>query len=176
MSKPILQIWDEESQKYVSIPAIKGPKGDSGKSAYQYAQEGGYPMTETDFCVDLADVSTKQSKITAKGILMGDGSGGVSAARKGFDYAEGSHGIEVTLTAAAWSDGVQTKTIMISGFAPISASTNGFVRISQSATDEQFVAWCAALPRVTEQGPNTITIKAAGTVPTIDIPVEVLIV
>lgn len=30
MSKPILQIWDEESQKYVPIPAIKGKDGAPG--------------------------------------------------------------------------------------------------------------------------------------------------
>ena len=30
MSKPILRIWDEESQDYIPVPTIKGPKGDKG--------------------------------------------------------------------------------------------------------------------------------------------------
>lgn len=27
----ILKVWDEEAQKYVSIPAIKGDKGETGE-------------------------------------------------------------------------------------------------------------------------------------------------
>ena len=27
---PILKVWDEETQKYIGIPAIKGEKGDTG--------------------------------------------------------------------------------------------------------------------------------------------------
>ena len=49
-------------------------------------------------------------------------------------------------------------------------------RIAQSATDEQFTAWCAAQPRVTAQANGSITVRVAGTIPTIDILVEVLIV
>lgn len=190
-SDNVVYQWDVDKSAWVNVgklagpqgaqgedgnPGPPGPKGDNGKSAYESAQEGGYSGTETDFYDDLADVSTKQSKITTSGILKGDGAGGVSKAVRGYDYAEPSHGVEATLTAADWSDGVQTMTILIAGHTPITARTNGSVRISQDATDEQFAAWCAAQPRVTEQATNTITIKAAGTVPTIDIPVEVLIV
>ena len=35
-------------------PGEKGPPGADGKSAYQYAQDGGYTGTETDFMVKLA--------------------------------------------------------------------------------------------------------------------------
>ena len=28
---PILKVWDEETQKYVGIPAIKGDKGETGE-------------------------------------------------------------------------------------------------------------------------------------------------
>lgn len=35
-------------------PGEKGPPGEDGKSAYQYAQDGGYTGTETDFVVKLA--------------------------------------------------------------------------------------------------------------------------
>ena len=49
MSTPICKVWDTEQGKYVGIPAIKGKKGDqgaAGKSAYQYAQDGGYTGTK----------------------------------------------------------------------------------------------------------------------------------
>ena len=76
-----------------------------------------------------------------------------------------------TLTAAGWSNGVQT--LAVSG---VTATANGSLRIAQSATDEQFAAWGAAQPRVTAQTAGSLTVKAAGAVPAVDIPVEVIIV
>lgn len=116
---------------------------------------------------------TKQSKITTSGILKGDGSGGVSAAVKGTDYAGPSVGVTATLRASGWNANTKTQTVSVSG---VAATTNGSLRIAQSATDEQFTAWGAAQPRVTAQAAGTLTVKVAGTVPTIDIPMEVLIV
>lgn len=57
MSTPVCKVWDAEQGKYVGIPAIKGAKGDpgsAGKTAYQYAQDGGYTGTETEFSEKLA--------------------------------------------------------------------------------------------------------------------------
>ena len=51
MSTPIFKVWDAEQGKYVGVPAIKGA---NGKSAYQYAVEGGYTGTETEFAAKLA--------------------------------------------------------------------------------------------------------------------------
>ena len=116
---------------------------------------------------------TKQSKITTSGILKGDGSGGVSAAVKGTDYAGPSVGVTVTLSASSWDADAKTQTVSVAG---VTATANGSLRIAQSATNEQFTAWGAAQPRVTAQAAGTLTVKASGTVPTIDIPVEVLIV
>ena len=118
-------------------------------------------------------VDTKQAKITASGILKGNGAGGVSAAVKGTDYAAPSVGVTATLRASGWNANAKTQTVSVAG---VTATANGSLRIAQSATDEQFTAWGAAQPRVTAQAAGTLTVKAAGTVPTIDIPVEVLIV
>lgn len=85
--------------------------------------------------------------------------------------ADKSVSATATLTAAVWSDGVQT--LAVSG---VTASANGSLRIAQSATDEQFAAWGAAQPRVTAQAAGSLTVKAVGTVPTINIPVEVVMV
>lgn len=179
--------WDVDKASWVNVGALKGPKGDTGpqgpkgdigsagadgKSAYASARDGGYTGTESQFNADLAAVGGKQSKITASGILKGNGAGGVSAAVKGTDYAGPSVGVTATLTATGWST-AKTQTVSVAG---VTAAANGSLRIAQSATDEQFAAWGAAQPRVTAQADGSITVKLAGTVPTMDIPVEVLIV
>lgn len=87
------------------------------------------------------------------------------------DYS--SYARSATLSASAWDSNSKTQTVSVAG---VTAGTNGSLRIAQSATDEQFAAWGAAQPRVTAQADGSITVKIAGTVPTIDIPVEVLIV
>ena len=87
------------------------------------------------------------------------------------DKADKSVSKAATLTAAWWSNGVQT--LAVSG---VTATANGSLRIAQSATDEQFAAWGAAQPRVTAQTAGSLTVKAAGAVPAVDIPVEVIIV
>lgn len=171
-----------------NVGALKGPQGETGatgaagadgadgadgKSAYQSAKDGGYTGTEAQFNTDLAAVSGKQARITASGLLKGDGAGGVSAAVKGTDYAGPSVSVSATLTAAGWDADAKTQTVSVAG---VTATANGSLRIAQSATDDQFTAWGAAQPRVTAQADGSITVKLAGTVPTIDIPVEVLIV
>lgn len=85
----------------------------------------------------------------------------------------GSVGVTATLSASGWDADAKTQTVSV---ALVTAMANGSLRIAQSATDEQFTAWGAAQPRVTAQADGSITVKLAGTVPTIDIPVEVLIV
>ena len=180
--------WDVDQAKWVNVGALKGPQGETGatgaagadgndgadgKSAYQSAQDGGYTGTEAQFNTDLAAVSGKQARITASGLLKGDGSGGVSAAVKGTDYAGPSVGVSVTLSASGWDADAKTQTVSVEG---VTATANGSLRIAQSATDDQFTAWGAAQPRVTAQANGSITVKLAGTVPTMDIPVEVLIV
>ena len=85
----------------------------------------------------------------------------------------GSVGVTATLIASGWDADAKTQTVSVAG---VTATANGSLRIAQSATDEQFTALGAAKPRVTAQADGSITVKLAGTVPTIDIPVEVLIV
>ena len=83
--------------------------------------------------------------------------------------------VSATLFASNWTgaSAPYTYTLAVTG---VTASSNGSLRIAQSATDEQFTAWGAVQLRVTAQAAGTLTVKATGTVPTIDIPVEVLIV
>lgn len=99
--------------------------------------------------------------------------GGYTGTEAAFNAALAHESVSATatLTAAGWSNGVQTL-----AFSDVTAAANGSLRIAQSATDEQFEAWGAAKPRVTAQTAGTLTVKAVGTVPTVDIPVEVIIV
>ena len=83
--------------------------------------------------------------------------------------------VPATLFASNWTGASAPYTYTLA-VTDVTVSSNGSLRIAQSATDEQFTAWGAAQPRVTAQAAGTLTVKATGTVPTIDIPVEVLIV
>ena len=103
-------------------------------------------------------------KKTETGTEWADESGGSSSTTQ-----------TITFLTSGWaqSGNGYSQTVNVTG---VTASSNGSLRIAQSATDEQFAAWGAAKPRVTAQAAGTLTVKAAGTVPTVDIPVEVLIV
>ena len=103
-------------------------------------------------------------KKTETGTEWADESGGSSSTTQ-----------TITFLTSGWaqSGSGYSQTVNVTG---VTASSNGSLRIAQSATDEQFAAWGAAKPRVTAQAAGTLTVKAAGTVPTVDIPVEVLIV
>ena len=69
------------------IDRIAGAKTTIGN----YLQQNGVAVpsgaTLDEMALQLADVIEKQNKITAAGILKGDGAGGVSAAKAGTDYA-----------------------------------------------------------------------------------------
>ena len=150
----------------------QGPKGDigsagaDGKSAYASAQDGGYTGTETQFNTDLAAVSGKQSKITASGLLKGNGAGGVSAAVKGTDYAGPSVGATATLTAAGWST-AKTQTVSVSG---VTTTANCII----TAAPDSYMAYAEAGVRCTAQGAGTLTF-ACETVPTANVAANVLI-
>ncbi len=47
MGKPIMKVWDSAQQKYVSIPAVKGGKGDAGTTPHIGAN-GNWYLGETD--------------------------------------------------------------------------------------------------------------------------------
>ena len=151
----------------------QGPKGDTGaagadgKSAYASAKDSGYTGTEAQFNTDLAAVGGKQAKITASGILKGDGAGGVSAAVKGTDYAGPSVGVSVTLSASGWDADAKTQTVSVSG---VTATANCII----TAAPNSYMAYAEAGVRCTAQGAGTLTF-ACETVPTADVAANVLI-
>lgn len=168
------------AQDEITASGLLKGDGGGGITAAQAGTDYQAPLSAgTDYATptQLAD---KQAKITATGLLKGDGVGGVTAAAAGTDYqapltagtdyATPAKTAQATLLASGWDDNAQTLTV--SG---VTANNNGLLRIAQTATNEQFTAWGAALPRITAQAAGSITVIIAGTVPTVDIPVEVII-
>ena len=157
----------------------QGPKGDGVEVSGSKGQYLGFTDTDTLGAMSLPSASTGSKGITylVDSYERTDTDKAVtpkalnSVYKLVEDKADKSVSKAATLTAAGWSNGVQS--LAVSG---VTATANGSLRIAQSATDEQFAAWGAAQPRVTAQAAGTLTVKAVGTVPTIDIPVEVVMV
>ena len=157
----------------------QGPKGDGVEVSGSKGQYLGFTDTDTLGAVSLPSASTGSKGITylVDSYERTDTDKAVtpkalnSVYKLVEDKADKSVSKAATLTAVGWSNGVQT--LAVSG---VTASANGSLRIAQSATDQQFAAWGAAQPRVTAQAAGSLTVKAVGTVPTINIPVEVVIV
>ena len=88
-----------------------------------YLQQNGVAVpsgaTLDEMALQLADVIEKQNKITAAGILKGDGAGGVSAAAAGTDYATPAQVVakqDVLLASgAAVGDLIKVKAVDASG-------------------------------------------------------------
>lgn len=111
-----------------------------------------------------------QAKITASGILKGTGSA-VQKAVAGTDYAAPSQVKTATLSGSGWSNGSQT--VAVSG---LSASAKGTIGLAPTATTAQVKAASAALLMLTSQASGSVTVKAHGTVPTVDVPIQIIIV
>lgn len=157
----------------------QGPKGDGVEVSGSKGQYLGFTDTDTLGAMSLPSASTGSKGITylVDSYERTDTDKAVtpkalnSVYKLVEDKADKSVSKAATLTAAGWSDGVQS--LAVSG---VTATANGSLRIAQSATDEQFAAWGAAQPRVTAQAAGSLTVKAAGAVPAVDIPVEVVMV
>ena len=134
-----------------------------------YLQQNGVAVpsgaTLDEMALQLADVIEKQNKITARGILKGDGAGGVSAAVAGTDYQAPAADTVVTASASAWSN--NTITLSVTG---VMTDSKLEIGLSDTATDEQYAAATAAQIRATGSGNGTVTLKAT-TAPTIDLPI-----
>ena len=116
----------------------------------------------------------KQAKITASGILKGDGAGDVTTATKGTDYAGISETVTATLLAANWTGDVApyTYTLAVTG---VTANSNQELLPSLTITEEQLTALQAANIQDGGQAVNSVTLTAFGDKPTIDLPIRVIV-
>ena len=86
--------------------------------------------------------------------------------------AEASSVVTATLAAASWvgSAAPYTQTVTVSG---MTATKNGLIGLSPTATATEREAARNAILSITAQGTDTITITADGTKPTVDVPVAI---
>ena len=183
---------------------IQGPQGEAGESAYTAASKGGYTGTETQFNGDLAKIGNKadktvpaaagnlaaldaagnladsgkkvgdfQTKVTASGLLKGDGAGGVTAAAAGTDYSGPKATVTATLLASGWT-GSEAPFVYTLAIAGVTASSYQELLPAVNITAEQLKALQAANITDAGQAAGSMTLKAYGKVPTVDIPIRVI--
>lgn len=144
--------WTPSKYDMPAVPSadIKGPKGDEGYT----------PVKGKDY-------------FDGK-----DGEDGYTPV-KGKDYFDGKDAftaaVSVTVPSTAWtgSTAPYTATVTCSG---VTASNHIIVGAGGALTAEQQAAMAAAMIVCTGQGADRITLSAFGEVPTIDLPVNVMIV
>ena len=113
----------------------------------------------------------KQNTISATGILKGAGSGSVSAATAGTDYATPAKDYTANLsTTWSGSSAPFTQNVTISGLASTAKIEVG---LASNATAAQYDMAVAAKLHCTAQATNQITVTAFGTKPTATIPIIV---
>lgn len=183
---------------------IQGPQGEAGESAYTAASKGGYTGTETQFNSDLAKIGNKadktvpaaagnlaaldaagnlsdsgkkvgdfQSKVTASGLLKGDGAGGVTAAAAGTDYSGPKATVTATLLASGWT-GSEAPFVYTLAIAGVTATSYQELVPAVDITAEQLKALQAANITDAGQAAGTMTLKAYGKKPTVNIPIRVI--
>ena len=183
---------------------IQGPQGEAGESAYTAASKGGYTGTETQFNSDLAKIGNKadktvpaaagnlaaldaagnlsdsgkkpadfQAKVTASGLLKGDGNGGVIAAAAGTDYSGPKATVTATLLASGWT-GSEAPFVYTLAIAGVTATSYQELLPAVNITAEQLKALQAANITDGGQAAGSMTLKAYGKVPTVDIPIRVI--
>lgn len=89
------------------------------------------------------------------------------------EKANKSFALTGTLLASAWSDTAPySQVLTIQG---VTANTNGIIGVSDVATRSQYEVAASANLRKIAQSTNTVTIMAYGEKPTIDIPIEIIV-
>lgn len=183
---------------------IQGPQGEAGESAYTAASKGGYTGTETQFNSDLAKIGNKadktvpaaagnlaaldaagnlsdsgkkvgdfQSKVTASGLLKGDGNGGVTAAAAGTDYSGPKATVTATLLESGWT-GSEAPFVYTLAIAGVTASSYQELVPAVNITAEQLKALQAANITDGGQAAGSMTLRAYGKKPAVDIPIRVI--
>lgn len=154
------------------------------------------PLINTDAAnkayVDTS-VSTKQSAITANGILKGDGTGTVTAAeetevelveltadsigaasKQYVDSVATGTALSVTLASASWTGTAVPYTYTISNSA-ITATSNQELTPATDITADQLTALQNANIIDGGQAAGSMTLKAFGEKPSVDIPVRIIV-
>lgn len=113
--------------------------------------------------------STSSTSSTSGGIAATP-----SAVKAAYDLANGKQNaitvVYGTLAAASWNNGSQAVS-----FTGLAANQNAVIGLAQTSTVEQDTAAAKAKLKVTAQAAGSVTIIANGTVPTVDIPLALIL-
>ena len=153
--------WTNDGGKANPAPVnIKGPQGDTGPTGPQggtgpqgptgatgpQGPAGKTPVKGTDYFTEadkqeiakdaaaLIDLSGKQNKITAAGILKGDGAGGVTAATPGTDYLA-----EAPVTSVNGATGKVKSTFYVT----VTPTGSGYAATADKTAAEVYAAYAA---------------------------------
>lgn len=121
-----------------------------------------------------AALNDKQAKITAGGILKGNGDGAVEAATPRVDYAAASTIVTATLLSSGWT-GTSAPFVYELSVSGVTASSNQEVLPPTTVTADQLTAIQSA--NIVDGGQETgkIILKAFGDKPTIDLPIRIIL-
>lgn len=157
--------------------------GVRGESAFEAAVRGGYAESDEAFAAQLAAMPCYAHRpdgaCTAGNFAVLDGAGNLlDSGAKPADFALAGHGhtaeYTAVLTAGGWSAGTPCEqTVSVAG---MTAQTRGVVSVARDASDTAFIEASGALLRVAAQGEGTLTVRAHGARPAVDVPIVVLTV
>lgn len=134
-------------------------------------------LAALDAAGNLSDSGKKpadfQAKVTASGLLKGDGNGGVTAAAAGTDYSGPKATVTATLLASGWT-GSEAPFVYTLAIAGVTATSYQELLPAVNITAEQLKALQAANITDGGQAAGSMTLNAYGKVPTVDIPIRVI--
>ena len=150
--------------------AVTLAKGDVGLGNVDNTSDANKPISNAT----QTALNGKQAKITASGLLKGNGSGGVTTATKGTDYAGTSETVTAILLAASWTgtSAPYAYTLAVTG---VTATSNQELLPALNITSEQLTALQAANIQDGGQTADSVTLTAFGDKPTIDLPIRVIV-
>lgn len=135
-------------------------------------------LAALDAAGNLSDSGKKpadfQAKVTASGLLKGDGAGGVTAAAAGTDYSGPKATVTATLLASGWTGSEAPFVYTLVAIAGVTATSYQELLPAVNITAEQLKALQAANITDGGQAAGSMTLKAYGKVPTVDIPIRVI--
>lgn len=148
----------------------------NGTKVYMSVSDGRYiltPNSVSSSSINFTTVYSYNGKLTlwVVGVFSNNTADQITYIFPTMDELEAAtnvNTVDVTLTASGWSNGVQNVTV--SG---VTADSCGDVYIAPNATLAQFNAFNNGFFHLTAQATNSITLTCRGTVPTIDIPIQV---
>lgn len=134
------------------------------------------PQSSDDPTSILAAIIGKQAKITASGLLKGNGSGGVSAAVAGEDYQAPVRSYTATIPASGWTGSAAPYTcnVTVTGLLAADKPIVDIVPSTTYATAEAQIEAYGYIYRMAAQANGIVAY--ASEKPTVDIPIQVKVV